>query len=414
MSGRGRGRGRGPSGRGGGRSGGRSGGRGAYGGGRSSGGRGGGGGGGRGGGGGGGGAPKKSNVGSGPPPSTTLTNVIPCQVSPNFQFFLYGIDACDKNGKVIDGRRRRLELFMKGVLDKTNGYLARKKMTKKEIENFERGIFFEGSYFFSSRAIPGLTSDKFPTCLVSASEQLKEHDEAVSCPISDNGDSLNVVHVQPYTAPSVIAGTKAEAVKGKETFELRCADCNSCFTSLQGLLSHCKETGHRPLYSSLSQSNDAIPSNKEVFLSFVNVALQRAMGERMARWGREYIDPKSETEPVDRNGRSLGVKVFRAYSCEFGMHALVKNRKLEKPQLTLTVDLCAKILRTKTLLEAIHNGKNPNNNLGPSQQNQARRTWNNEVVICVYDKRCYSVIDLVFDKSPASLPVQVSYLLLLL
>jgi hypothetical protein len=130
------------------------------------------------------------------------------------------------------------------------------------------------------------------------------------------------------------------------------------------------------------------------------------MGERMARWGREYIDPKSETEPVDRNGRSLGVKVFRAYSCEFGMHALVKNRKLEKPQLTLTVDLCAKILRTKNLLDSIHNGKNPNNNLSPSQQNQARRAWQNEVVICVYDKRCYSVIDLVFDKSPASLPVQ--------
>jgi len=55
------------------------------------------------------------------------------------------------------------------------------------------------------------------------------------------------------------------------------------------------------------------------------------------------------------------------------LRALVKNRKLEKPQLTLTVDLCAKILRTKSLLDAIHNGKNPNNNLSPSQQNQARR-----------------------------------------
>jgi len=42
----------------------------------------------------------------------------------------------------------------------------------------------------------------------------------------------------------------------------------------------------------------------------INVALQKAMGERMARWGREYIDPKNWTEPTDRNGRSMGVRIF--------------------------------------------------------------------------------------------------------
>lgn len=34
-----------------------------------------------------------------------------------------------------------------------------------------------------------------------------------------------------------------------------------------------------------------------------------------------------------------------------------------------------------------------------------KRKWCGEVVIATYDKRCYSIIDLLFDKSPATLPV---------
>jgi len=36
--------------------------------------------------------------------------------------------------------------------------------------------------------------------------------------------------------------------------------------------------------------------------------------------GREHIDPKSWTEPEDKFGKSLGVRVFKAFSCEFGWH----------------------------------------------------------------------------------------------
>ena len=35
----------------------------------------------------------------------------------------------------------------------------------------------------------------------------------------------------------------------------------------------------------------------ELFIGFCNVALQRAMRERMTKWGGEYIDPKNWTEP---------------------------------------------------------------------------------------------------------------------
>jgi hypothetical protein len=39
------------------------------------------------------------------------------------------------------------------------------------------------------------------------------------------------------------------------------------------------------------------------------------------------------------------------------------------------------------------------------EQKDFKRQWCNEVVIATYDKRCYSVKDLLFDKSPATLPV---------
>lgn len=96
-----------------------------------------------------------------------------------------------------------------------------------------------------------------------------------------------------------------------------------------------------------------IPANKEIFLAYCNVALQRALGERMARWGREYIDPKNFTEPSDKHGQKLGVKVFRAYTCEFGIHRPLVGSKKGTASMTLTVDLRAKLLRTKTVLEAL-------------------------------------------------------------
>ena len=55
--------------------------------------------------------------------------------------------------------------------------------------------------------------------------------------------------------------------------------------------------------------------------------------------GAEFIDPKSATEPEDRYGKSFGVRVFKAYSCEFGWHKS-KPDPNEPIQLVLTVSIC--------------------------------------------------------------------------
>ena len=74
--------------------------------------------------------------------------------------------------------------------------------------------------------------------------------------------------------------------------------------------------------------------------------------------------------------------------------------------LTLTVDLRAKIIRTKSVLDSLCEGQDPNTfHFNAQRQNQALKVWRNEIVICKYDKKCYSVIDLLFDHSPASIPV---------
>ena len=67
-------------------------------------------------------------------------------------------------------------------------------------------------------------------------------------------------------------------------------------------------------------------------------------------------------------------------------------------------------MRTKSLLdvfcEAQHQ-KNPDKMQYDSKtQSALKRKWCNEVVIATYDKRCYSVIDLMFDKSRVTLPVK--------
>lgn len=128
------------------------------------------------------------------------------------------------------------------------------------------------------------------------------------------------------------------------------------------------------------------------------------MEERMARWGRDYIDPKNYKDPTDRNGSPLGVRVFRAYTCEFGLH---RPDFTSPVSLTLTVDLKAKILRQRTVIDQIYLDYSPAEayNFTTREQKDLKRQWIGEVVICTYDKKCYSVTDLLFDRSPDSLPI---------
>lgn len=134
------------------------------------------------------------------------------------------------------------------------------------------------------------------------------------------------------------------------------------------------------------------------FITLIYNALQRLLNR-----GREYVDPQSFTEPTDRDGRSLDVRVFRAFVCEFGFYKPTPNPNTPC-SLGLTVDLRAKIQRKKSLLDVISGG-NHQKTYSKQEQDQFKRQFCNEVVIATYDKKCYSVKDLHFDKSASSLPI---------
>jgi hypothetical protein len=169
-----------------------------------------------------------------------------------------------------------------------------------------------------------------------------------------------------------------------------------------------QQAGHAPVYApDESATGDYAPkqAQMEVFTSYVNGVLQRALSERFARWGREFIDPTQVTEPSDRSGNSMGVRVYEAYSCQF--NTLRPGDGSGPAHLALTVDLRAKIVRTMSVLEHLA-GKGREDSYSPSrhEQDKARREWIGEIVISMHDKKCYSVTDLVFDRSAASMPVE--------
>ena len=308
---------------------------------------------------------------------------------------------------MIDSRRRRQELFFKGLLDKYDGLLSRMAIPDKDMDSIKRGLFFEGSYCFSSRPLPGLEKERLPRCLVSNGVTTHDVDQTPP-PVSENGDSITIMKVDAYLAPTSLLEnqdrTMPESSVPLARLDGTCESCNSIFPSTDSLLAHCREKGHKPSYA----KGDEVPANKEIFLAYCNVALQRALVERMARWGREYIDPKNFTEPMDRKtGRPLGVKVFRAYTCEFGLHRPNIGEKQGKISMTLTVDLRAKLLRNKSVLDALCQGYDPNTyQFDAQRQDEAVKQWKNEVVIATYDKKCYTIVDLLFDESPTSMPVE--------
>ncbi len=248
-----------------------------------------------------------------PNPTEALSNLIPAKVTPYFQFYQYGLDGSNIEGKLIDSRRRKSELLNVGLFDEKQGLLARNGMSTKDMESLRRVIFFEGSFMFTAFKIPFL--EKFPYSLVGS----KDKDVSASnlnVPIMDNGDCMTITGVSIMSKPDVLKDESHEEARktaSKDSNALvvdrRCSNCPTSFKSLDALINHCTTTGHSPVHDEAG----AQPSNVELFTSFCNVALQRAMGERMARWGKEYIDPKSWAEPKDKQGRSLGVRIFRAY-----------------------------------------------------------------------------------------------------
>ena len=64
-------------------------------------------------------------------------------------------------------------------------------------------------------------------------------------------------------------------------------------------------------------------------------------------------------------------------------------------------------MRTRSVLDVLCDGRRPEGVTFDSRtQANIKRQWIGEVVIAKYDKRCYSVVDILFDESPASLPVK--------
>eukprot|EP00804_Cyclotella_cryptica_P022927 CCRYP_018744-RA/>CCRYP_018744-RA protein AED:0.29 eAED:0.29 QI:71/1/1/1/1/0.85/7/1036/740 len=353
-----------------------------------------------------------------PCPAEASSNVIPCSVSPSLRFFVYGVEATSKKGKQIDSRSRRGQLFGMAVFDAKVGLLARNydancgKKLEDVIAEWRRLLFFQNSVIFAARPLPGMEP-------LAKGESVPLVGGGKGTPESDNGDAMTVTDVTQYSppvemipasasAPKKAAPPKADSLEASMaslTVDLRCADCIKSFVDEKALLAHCQMTGHAPVIAG-SGGQEAKPANREVFLQYANVVLKRAMGERLAPWGREFIDPKSFTEPQDsRSGKSLGVRVFKAFTCEFGLHK--SDTEPNSPcSLGLTVDLRAKVMRTTSLLEVMSGDTHPEKKrYDDREKKDFKRQWCNEVVIATYDKRCYSVKDLLFDKSPATLPV---------
>jgi len=323
---------------------------------------------------------------------------------------------------------------------KENGADAKATLTKKQeaalkkyLEEWRRVIFFQNSVFFSARPVPGLSLEALPVGGggaagggkggASRADGIPLVGGGNGSPASAGGEAVTVIEGGAYGIPLEMM-TKAERDKRTSqpqqqqqqqqqqveesmrelTLDLRCANCAKAFTDDKGLLQHCKETGHFPV-----GKEEVVPPTKELFVQYANVVLNRAMGERMARWGREYIDPQKFHEPTDKFQKPLGVRIFRAYTCEFNLHK--PNPNPETPcRLGLTVDLRAKLMRTKSLLDLLcegQGGSHPERVTYDAKTIAAtKRRWNNEVVIATYDKRCYSIMDIPFDQSPSSLPVQ--------
>jgi hypothetical protein len=305
-------------------------------------------------------------------------------VTPNFRFYQYGIEAVDKRGDLIDSFGRRAQLFDLGLW--ADRY---KDMPAKEKESLKRVVFFKGSFFYSSRPLLGLEQKDLPTTLVDGTKS--------------EGDVLRIVNVQCFTLPTEMQ-SGAAATKGEMTaMDRRCSHCTRAFADFYALISHCQMTGHSPVFEAADNDETPRHASPSVFLAYCNVGLTQAMSERMARWGHDFVDPKSFREPQDRNGRSHGIRVYESYVCTFGM---LRPGAGGPAHLALTVDIKAKLMRSKSLLDMIADGDPRRMLLDQQRQNQMKRQWIGESIIAIYDKKIYHVTDLIFDQSPNSMPIE--------
>lgn len=328
-----------------------------------------------------------------------LTNNIPVELGKNFSFYLYSVDCRDGNGEQVEQRWVRQNLFNVGVWD----HLL-ENMSADEKEDLKRVVFFQGSFFFAGRAVPGLEHDNLPVELSRGNDQ--------------EGNTMTVTAVKHFGPPDEVASAARQGTSSDEltvdTF--RCQQCNRSFSAEYHMVQHCSQTGHSPVYTPVNLDG---PANPPEFMAFINVALHRALRERLKQvslifyrcpfssndsklcthpqWGDAFIDPdqRNATNAVDRQGRDLGVQIYEAFFATFD---LTRSPQDQKANLRLTVDLRAKIMRTVTLYDLLKN-------VPQNRQAAEKRKWIGERVMYNREKRGYDLVDLDFAHTPRTLPI---------
>ena len=312
--------------------------------------------------------------------TTALTNILLAELTPSFRFYLYTVDVFDRDGNKIQSSSRCNHLLHIGIFDN-----LLKDMPIGDKESRQRMIFFSGSFFFSASRVPGL--ENLPLQLLDGTDTDLE--------------TVSVRRVQCFAAPNElrVSSESAKVFENAVSLDYRCSHCTMSFVDRNGCMRHCRASGH----SSVISDTKASPASLQVFSQYANMIVQRAMGERMARWGKHYVDPQSFVTPRKNNGREMGIHVFQAYHVEFNV-----GRPLPRgpAKLVLTVDLTVKVIRSKGILHVLCLGRDPTTCTFSDQEiRAAKERWIGQQVISKLDKTAYSIHDLVFDESAESLPV---------
>ena len=312
--------------------------------------------------------------------TTSLTNVLLAEPSAKFMFYLYSVDVFDRGGNKIESASRCNQLLLFGIFEK-----LLKDMPVGDKESRKRMTFFSGNFFFSPSRIPGL--ENLPLTLLDGSETDLE--------------TVSVRRVQCFAAPSELqVGSESEnTLENTVSVDFRCSDCTMSFVDCNGCTRHCLASGHSPV----TMDAEATPASLRVYSQYANMIVKRAMGERMARWGEHFVDPQSFVTPRRKNGQEMGVHIFQAYHVEFNVGRSLPGGP---PTLMLTIDLTAKVIRTKGILHSLCRGRDPTTYIfSENEKRAAKERWIGQQVISKLDKTAYSIQDLLFEASSDSLPV---------
>lgn len=283
------------------------------------------------------------------------TNIVEAAVMESFDYYLIGLDAQNKKGEQIDSASRRSALF----------YMALRKvlesLPKAEQDFYLRTTFAQGSCAYAGRRIPGLESHMV---LLDGS--------------TTQGDSLKIVEIERYTAPTCLEVSSASAGAGQVKIDqLRCQSSARTFSSHEKLLQHCQDTEDTPIV--IKEDEPAKVAEPAQFLAYVNSALQRAMGEQLMRWGQDYFDPNDFKE-------DWGLKIFQAISLSFSL-GKIAGKKV--PKLLLTCDLRSKVMRLHSLLDDVNEKRSKE--VAGNVKSRAIRKWVNEDVIYSSDRKRKSI-----------------------